>query len=188
VTTATAVAHSAEDRIRVYVWDAPVRTLHWLVAGAITVLAITGLYIAFPFQSSGGAATPHFLMGWVRTVHSYAAIVFTLSVLARVVWMFLGPPQASWREFIPVTRRRWRGFAKTLRYYTFLSVDNIATVGHNAVAGVAYTGVFILYLVMIVTGLALYGSSASVDSPMHVFHGLARSSEGFRPRASCTTW
>jgi len=26
---------------------------------------------------------------------------------------------------------------------------------------------------MIVTGLALYGSSASLGSPMHVFHGLA---------------
>lgn len=173
MTTATAVAHSAEDRTRVYVWDAVVRTVHWLVAGAITVLCITGLYMAFPFQSSGGTVTPHFLMGWVKTIHSYAAIVFTLSVLARVVWMFLGPPQASWREFIPVTRRRWRAFAKTLRYYTLLSVDNAASVGHNALAGVAYTTVYVLYGVMIVTGLALYGSSARVSSPMHVFHGLA---------------
>jgi Ni/Fe-hydrogenase 1 B-type cytochrome subunit len=173
VTTATSVVHTAEDRIRVYVWDAVVRTVHWLLAGAITVLSITGLYMAFPFQSSGGTATPHFLMGWVRTVHAYAAIVFVLAVLSRVVWMFLGPPQASWREFIPVTRRRWRAFGKTLRYYTFLSVDNITPVGHNAVAGVAYTGVYLLYAVMIVTGLALYGSSARLGSPMHIFHGLA---------------
>jgi Ni/Fe-hydrogenase 1 B-type cytochrome subunit len=172
VTTAGAVSHTREDRIRVYVWDAAVRTFHWLIAGGIVVLSITGLYQAAPFQGSGGAATPGFLMGWMKTVHSYAAIVFTISVLARVVWMFLGPPQASWREFIPVTRRRWRSFYKTLRYYTFLSVDNIATVGHNAVAGAAYTAVFFLYLVMIVTGLTLYGASASVDSPMHVFNAL----------------
>jgi Ni/Fe-hydrogenase 1 B-type cytochrome subunit len=173
VTTATVVARSAEDRVRVYVWDAVVRTTHWLVAGSITVLSITGLYMAFPFQSSGGAATPHFLMGYVKTVHSYTAIVFTLSVLARVVWMFLGPPQASWREFIPVTRRRWGAFRRTVRYYTFFSVENITPIGHNALAGVAYTAVFLLYGVMIVTGLALYGSNARVTSPMHVFHGLA---------------
>ena len=173
MTTAKAVSHSAEDRIRVYVWDAVVRTTHWLIAGGITVLSLTGLYMAFPFQSSGGTATPHFLMGWVKTVHSYTAIVFTLSVLARVAWMFLGPPQASWREFIPVTRRRQRAFVKTLRYYTFLSVENITPVGHNAVAGAAYTGIFFLYGVMILTGLALYGSNANLASPMHVFHGLA---------------
>jgi Ni/Fe-hydrogenase 1 B-type cytochrome subunit len=129
--------------------------------------------MSFPFQSSGGTATPHFLMGWVKTTHSFAAIVFTLAVLARVAWMFLGPPQASWREFLPVTRLRRRAFVKTLRYYTFLSVENITPVGHNAVAGVAYTGVFFLYGVMIVTGLALYGSNANVASPMHVFNGLA---------------
>jgi len=173
VTTATAVAHSAEDRIRVYVWDAPVRTFHWLIAGSIIVLSVTGLYMASPFQSSAVPATPQFLMGWMKVVHFYAAIVFTLSVLGRVAWMFLGPPQASWREFVPVTRRRWRSFFKTLRYYTFLSVDNIATVGHNAVAGVAYTGVFILYAVMILTGLGLYASNATLGSPMHVFGGLA---------------
>jgi Ni/Fe-hydrogenase 1 B-type cytochrome subunit len=173
VTTATAVAHSAEERIRVYVWDAVVRTTHWLIVGGITVLAITGVYIGSPFQSSGGAATPHFLMGWVKTVHFYAAMVFTLAVLARVLWMFLGPPQASWRELIPVTRRRVRSFFKTLSYYLFLSVDNIATVGHNAVAGAAYTAVFILYGVMIVTGLALYGADASLGSPMYAFHGIA---------------
>ena len=172
MTVATAVAHSAEDRMRVYVWDAPVRTIHWLVAGSIIVLSVTGLYMASPFQTTGGPAAPGFLMGWMKTIHFYAAIVFTLAVLARLAWMFLGPPQASWREFIPVTRRRWRSFFKTLRYYTFLSVDNIATVGHNAVAGVAYTGVFILYGVMILTGLALYGSGATVGSPMHLFHGL----------------
>jgi Ni/Fe-hydrogenase 1 B-type cytochrome subunit len=173
VTTATAVARSAEDRIRVYVWDGVVRTVHWLIAGAITVLSITGLYMAFPFPSSGGTATPHFLLGWVKTVHSYAAIVFTLSVLARVVWMFLGPPQASWREFIPVTRLRWRAFGRTLRFYTFFSVKNITPIGHNALAGVAYTAVYLLYGVMISTGLALYGSNARLNSPMHVFHGLA---------------
>jgi Ni/Fe-hydrogenase 1 B-type cytochrome subunit len=170
VTTAGAVAHTAEERIRVYVWDAPVRTMHWLIAGAIIVLSVTGLYLAHPFRGWG---TPPFLMGWMKVVHFYAAMVFVVSVLARVAWMFLGPPQASWREFIPTTRRRWRSFFKTLRYYTFLSVDNIATVGHNAVAGVAYTGVFALYAVMIVTGLALYGANANVASPMYLFHGLA---------------
>ncbi len=166
--------HTAEEpRIRVYVWDAVVRTVHWLIAGAILVLAVTGLYIGRPFQSSVGPATPHFLMGWMKTVHSYAAIVFTLSICARVLWFFIGPKQASWRQFIPTTRKRWSNVGRTLQFYTFLSVKTPGAVAHNSVAGLSYTAVFFLYAVMIVTGFALYGASAHVGSPMHVFQGLS---------------
>jgi len=171
--TAKASVHKAEElRTRVYVWDAVVRTTHWLVAGSILVLAVTGIYIGRPFQSSVGPATPHFLMGWVKAVHFYAAIVFTISFLARLVWFFRGPKQASWRQFIPTTKARWVNFAKTLRFYLFLSVEPPGAIGHNAVAGLAYTAVFFLYVVMLVTGFAMYGASADVSSPMYVFHGL----------------
>jgi Ni/Fe-hydrogenase 1 B-type cytochrome subunit len=171
--TAGKWVHTAEEpRIRVYVWDALIRTTHWLVAGSILVLSVTGLYISHPFASSVGPATPHFFMGWMKTVHSYAAMVFALSVLSRVLWLFIGPKQASWRQFIPTTRERWRNLVKTLRFYLFVSVDPPGAVGHNAVAGLAYAAVFLLYAVMLVTGLALYGASADVRSPMYVFHGL----------------
>jgi Ni/Fe-hydrogenase 1 B-type cytochrome subunit len=170
----TWVHHTEEEpRIRVYVWDAVIRSVHWLIAGAIVVLSVTGLYMGHPFQGSEGPATPHFLMGWMKTVHFYAAIVLILSIGARVLWFFIGPKQASWRQFIPTTRERWSNFSRTLRFYTFFSVQTPGAIAHNAVAGLAYTGVFFLYAVMVVTGLALYGDSASVASPMYLFHGLS---------------
>lgn len=161
--------HEEEPRLRVYVWDAVIRSVHWLIAGAIVVLSVTGLYMGRPFQAPVG--TP-FLMGWMKTVHFYAAIVFTLSICARVLWFFIGPKQASWRQFIPTTKARWANVSRTLRFYTFFSVSTPGAVAHNAVAGLAYTAVFLLYVVMIVTGFALYGSSVDVRSPMYIFHGL----------------
>ena len=161
-----------EPRVRVYVWDALLRSAHWLIAGAILTLTITGIYMGRPFQGSVGPASPHFLMGWMKTVHFYAAMVFTLALCARVVWFFIGPKQASWRQFLPTTKARWANVVRTLRFYTFFSVETPGAVAHNAVAGLAYTAVFVLYVVMIVTGLALYGASASVGSYMYVFHGL----------------
>ena len=172
--TSKAWVHKAEEpRMRVYVWDAVVRSTHWLVAGAILVLSVTGIYIGRPFQSWAGSASPQFLMGWVKTVHFYAAIVFTLALAARVAWMFLGPKQASWQQFIPTTKARWSNFVRTLRFYLFVSVEPPGAIGHNSVAGLAYTGVFFMYLVMMVTGFAMYGSMADVRSPLHVFNGLA---------------
>ena len=169
----TWVHHTEEEpRIRVYVWDAVIRTVHWLIAGSIAVLAVTGLYMGHPFEGAGGPATPHFLMGWMKTVHFYSAIVFILSLCARMLWFFIGPKQASWRQFIPTTRARWNNVVRTLRFYTFFSASTPGAIAHNAVAGLAYSAVFLLYAVMIVTGLALYGASANVASPMYIFHGL----------------
>jgi Ni/Fe-hydrogenase 1 B-type cytochrome subunit len=149
-----------------YVWELPVRLTHWLIAGSIVVLAITGIYIGTPFLLAPGAAGERFVMGWVKAIHSWSAIVFAVSVLARVGWMFTGNRWASWREYLPIERRRWRDIPGTLAFYTFLRSRPPETVGHNAVAGLTYSLVFLLYFVQIATGLALRAVAAHVESPL----------------------
>jgi Ni/Fe-hydrogenase 1 B-type cytochrome subunit len=153
----------------VYVWELPVRLTHWAIALAIGVLAVTGVYIGHPFLLAPGPARDQFVMGWVKAIHSWAAIVFTLSVLARVVWMFAGNRAASWREFIPVERRRRRDIPETLRFYLFMRKQPPEAVGHNPVAGATYTLVFLLYFVQIVTGLVLRAHSTGLGSPLRWF-------------------
>lgn len=154
----------------VYVWDLVVRATHWLIFGSILVLSGTGIYIGRPFLSAPGQASQHFIMGTARFIHFMAAIVFTLSVLFRIGWMFTGSRYARWQQFIPVEKRRRGGLLKTLRFYLFLDRTPPPFVGHNPLAGAAYTLVFGLYLVMILTGLGLYAMSSSIASPVH---GLA---------------
>ncbi|MCP4205084.1 MAG: Ni/Fe-hydrogenase, b-type cytochrome subunit [bacterium] len=153
----------------VYVWEWPVRVCHWLIAGSIWVLSITGLYIGNPMLTAPGEASQHFIMGTAKLIHFYTAIVFTLSVLSRVLWMFIGNKYSHWDKFVPATRIRRKGLLPTLRYYLFALRLPPGFVGHNPLAGVFYTFVFIAYLVMIATGLGMYAASAHVDSPMRIF-------------------
>jgi Ni/Fe-hydrogenase 1 B-type cytochrome subunit len=60
-----------------YVWELPVRVTHWLIVVSIAVLAVTGYYIGDPFIAVSGPARDHFVMGTMRVIHLYAAIVFT---------------------------------------------------------------------------------------------------------------
>ena len=159
MTTATEVAPR-----RIYVWELPVRLTHWLIVGSVVVLAATGIYMGRPFITVTGEARDHFVMGTMRVVHFYAAIVFTLSVISRVVWMFRGNRFASWRQFVPVDGERRRGMLETFKFYLFVRSRPVPGVGHNPLAGAAYVAVFFLYFVQIVTGLALYGAGASVGS------------------------
>jgi len=162
-----------EARYSVYVWDLPLRVIHWTIALSLFVLAATGFAIGTPFISAAGEARDRFVMGTMKAVHLYAAIAFAIAVLSRIWWMFAGNRWASWRQLVPTTSARRKRFLDTLRFYTLLRVDAPPEIGHNPVAGLAYVAVYGLCLVEILTGLALYGSSAAWDSPLRGFAGLA---------------
>lgn len=156
-TSRAAPASSASEfRVTMQVWDLPVRLTHWINVACILILSITGYYIANPFVGTHGAATLQFLMGTVRFVHFVVAFIFTMSVLFRIYWAFRGNTYARWRQFIPTTRNRWREFARMGRYYTFLRHQPPAQIGHNPLAGATYTGLYVLFILQIVTGFALY--------------------------------
>lgn len=155
------------DLYEKYVWEVPVRVTHWVIALSIVVLSVTGLYIGSPI---GGALDPsEFTMGWIRVFHASFGYAFAIAVVSRIYWAFVGNRYASWREFLPfLTKKGRQDMAHVFNYYTFVSKGPPSSIGHNALAGLAYLGVFILYLVMIGTGFALY----SQGNPHHLMHHL----------------
>lgn len=140
----------------VYVWDLPVRITHWVNVASILVLSVTGYYIGNPFITTSGPAVNQFLMGTVRFIHFTVAFVFTTSVLFRMYWAFRGNKYARWSQFLPATRGRRRALFKMIRYYTFFRREPPAEVGHNPLAGATYIGLYVLFVLQIVTGFALY--------------------------------
>lgn len=138
----------------IYVWEFPVRLTHWLNVVSIAVLSITGFYIGRPFIQA--TVSEQYIMGWVRFLHFVAAYVFTLCFVVRIYWAFAGNAYARWKEFIPVTAKRWKDVFGFLSYYLFLRKKPPFFIGHSALAGIVYAGLFLLFFVEIVTGFALY--------------------------------
>jgi Ni/Fe-hydrogenase 1 B-type cytochrome subunit len=170
----------ATGLVRLYVWDLPVRVTHWLIALSIFVLAFTGVYIGHPFLVVAGQARFHFVMGTIKAIHLYTAVVFAAAVLARILWMFLGNEYARWTQFIPTTRERWTQLWGTFMFYTFLRRNAPPVAGHNPLAGATYVVVFALYGAMIGTGLALQSASAAPGSIGHAFRFLVPLFGGFQ--------
>lgn len=167
----SAAAEQAPGRAlkRVYVWQGPVRLAHWLIFLSVVVLSATGFYIGSPFLVVTGEARDHFVTGTVKVVHSYAALVFTLSLVSRLAWMFVGNAYARWDQFIPWSRERREGVLKMTLYYLFLARRPTREAGHNALAGLTYTFVYVLLVLQALTGLGLYGKAAHLDSPVRSF-------------------
>ena len=165
--------HPADDDTeREYIWELPVRLTHWLIFFSFIALAATGYYIGHPFINVSGAARDHFVMGTMRVVHIYAAIVFALSVLVRIYWMFAGNAYARLTQLLPFGRERFRSFWEAMMFYSFKRRVPEEYAGHNALAGSSYAMIYGVYLIMIATGLALYTVDASPSSSFQIFDFL----------------
>lgn len=156
------------NRIRVYAWEFPVRFTHWINALCLIAFCFTGYYIGNPFLYA--LFTRQYIMGWMRFLHFVAAYVLLLSMIIRVYWMFVGNRYAGWRVFLPLTRRQQADFITGLKFYLFLEKKPPYAVGHSAVAGVTYFGVFLLFIFEIASGFALY-SQGHVKSLVMTFLG-----------------
>ena len=151
-----------------YVWEAPVRLWHWLMALAMAVLMVTGYFIGSPLPSVSGEAIDSYLMGYIRFAHFAAAYVFALSFLFRVYWAIVGNQHAREIFLVPVymlSPTWWRGFFRVLGHYLFIRPKNDWHLGHNQLAMAAMFGMYVLGTVfMIVTGFALYGEGTGMGT------------------------
>jgi Ni/Fe-hydrogenase 1 B-type cytochrome subunit len=147
---------------RVYVWELPVRIYHWLNALAIIALIVTGFWIADPPAiMSNQEASNRFLFGWVRYIHFIAAYIFFFNFLFRLYWGFVGNKYASWKQFIPTSKRFFREMWTVFKIDILMLKKNgqqqeHLSVGHNAMAGFIYFLTFIAFLIQCLTGFGLY--------------------------------
>jgi Ni/Fe-hydrogenase 1 B-type cytochrome subunit len=150
------VTHLVEQphrRVRLYVWQVPVRVTHWLTAGSIITLSVTGLYIADPFIIPAGGD----LFSFIRFVHILSALLFLLSGLLRTYWLLAGNRFARWTAFIPTSKYQASELFRQAGFYAFIRREIPKVLGHNQLAATAYLVLFALLLVEVITGFALDG-------------------------------
>jgi Ni/Fe-hydrogenase 1 B-type cytochrome subunit len=143
-----------DGRVKVYVWQVPVRLTHWVTVASIVTLSVTGVYIADPFllPPSGPVMTA------TRTVHMLAALALLLSGLLRTIWLIRGNRFARWYALVPTNRTQATELFRQAAFYAFLRKDIPKVLGHNQLAATAYLALIALLALETVTGLVLYGA------------------------------
>lgn len=155
-----AFAREKGDFTWVYVWSAPVRAMHWIAAACIVTLIVSGLYIGRPYFTTSGEASAHFAMGRMRFIHFTAAAVLVMTGIVRAYWLFAGNQFERLPALFPITARNLKNLVKTgVSYATFRPERQPRFVGHNPLAQSGYTVVYLMAIIMVVTGFTLYGQS-----------------------------
>ena len=149
-------AHEIEnpnERVRLYIWQVPVRITHWVTAGCIVLLSLTGAYIADPFLIPPGGH----VMTTIRLIHLITALTFLISGFVRTIYLLFGNRFVRWTAFIPTTKFQATELFRQAAFYGFIRREIPKVLGHNQLAATAYLVLFALLLVETVTGFALDG-------------------------------
>ncbi len=151
-----------ESRVRLYVWQVPVRVTHWVIVTCIVILSVTGVYIADPFLIPAGGS----IMTAVRVIHILTAFVFLAAGVVRTIWLLVGNRFARWSAFIPTSKNQATELFRQAGFYAFLRRDLPKVLGHNQLAATAYVALFGFLLIETVTGFALDGIGGAQPAGM----------------------
>jgi len=144
----------------VYLWEWPIRAMHWVAMFCILGLTVTGLYIGKPYFIASGDTADHFMMGWVRFVHFALAAAFVATGIVRVYWLFAGNRFERWRALFPLRLRDWGNMWRQVKFYLMIQPEKAPHyLGHNPLQQLSYTGIYLAAALMVVTGFAMYGQS-----------------------------
>lgn len=135
-----------------HVWDRTVRVFHW-----INVICIIGLI------SLGVVILNYKLLGvnnegkiLLKTIHAYIGYVFVLNLLWRFAWAFIGNKYSRWKSILPIGkdyRRSLSGYINGVK-----AGDPPQYLGHNPIARLMVTFLFLLLTTQAVSGLVLAGT------------------------------
>jgi Ni/Fe-hydrogenase b-type cytochrome subunit len=160
VALAHKVAPPSGDYHWVYLWEWPVRAMHWIAALCIVALIATGFYIGGPYFMTGGEPSSHYLMGWMRFIHFAAAGLLIATGIVRLYWLFAGNQFERWRALFPLRVRDWVNMWKQVKFYLLIRPEKAPHyLGHNPLQQLSYTAVYGVALVQVLTGFAMYGQA-----------------------------
>ena len=126
---------------RTYVWPAPLRLSHWLMAASSSGLWLSGWLLqhvpALHLES--------------RDAHLFLAWLLMPALALRLVLLFTGRGSAAgWRDLLPT---RWQGVRDTLRFYVTLGQLPLPRwYAHNPLWAPLYLLLFLVLLGQIGSG------------------------------------
>lgn len=144
----------------VYLWHWPIRAMHWIAVLAILTLVVTGFFIGKPYFMTSGDPQDAYLMGSMRFVHFAAAGVLVATGIVRLYWLFAGNRFERWKALFPVKGKDWKNMGRMAKHYLMIDKGKSPEyLGHNPLQQMSYTGVYVVTIVMVLTGFALYGQA-----------------------------
>ncbi|MBO0614265.1 MAG: hypothetical protein RL122_2469 [Pseudomonadota bacterium] len=151
-----------QEKIRyVLIWSGWVRLIHGLITAGVLFLFVS----AWALQL--GAVDYDFWRDW----HTIVGQLLIITVVARVILMFLLPGSASWRAFLP-DKAQWEGMKQmALFYLSFARFPLPNWFAHNPFWRLLYPLLLVVLVACGITGLVYNSANTFLGMSMFGLHG-----------------
>lgn len=143
------------ERVLVDVWDWPTRVLHWV--NAILVISLIVLILGVEWMEELGIEKK--LRRPVKEWHAWLGHVFMITLSLRIIWGFIGNKYARFTDILPLKGWQWNAIGHNIKWYLSGFKGRAAkAIGHDPLASVFYTVLFIVLISQAFTGMLLSGA------------------------------
>lgn len=150
------------ERVLVDAWDWPTRVLHWV--NALLVISLIVLILGVEWMEELGIEKQ--LRRPVKEWHAVLGHVFMVTLSLRIIWGFIGNRYARFTDIVPLKGSQWQGIGHNIKWYLSGFKGRAAkAIGHDPLAAVFYTVLFIVLISQAITGMLLSGAD------FHTFPG-----------------
>lgn len=142
-----------------YLFSPWLRIFHWVMVICTFILFFTGLYIGNPFFLGTQGIDPTFAvnnvmsMEVIRYIHFIAGYVLVASFIPRIYGFIINPGDRLLPR--PWTKLYWTGIMDTQMHYMFMRGAHRPYL-RNSLARSGYLSVYLMFIIMIITGFAMY--------------------------------
>ena len=134
------------------VWDLPTRLFHWV--NVVSIMGLIFVATIMMFKKELGITGLEAKIA-LKEVHIIIGYVFTINLLWRIIWGFMGGKYSRWSAIIPS-----KGYLPKLKnYLTSIKLGKPQTyLGHNPLGRLAVTAMIALMLALMLSGLIRAGT------------------------------
>jgi cytochrome b len=134
------------------VWDKTTRWFHW-----INFVCVIGLlFLGTVILNAGDLGASNDGKILLKSTHVVVGYVFTINLLWRLAWGFIGGPYSRWKSVLPFGRGFVSALTKQIRDIRNGTSEPHA--GHSPLGRIAVTVILLFLSVQGVTGLVLAGT------------------------------
>ena len=143
-----------------YIFSPFLRFFHWIMVICILVLFFTGLYIGDPGWGGLVGSEPtvavgsFFSMETIRLVHFVAAVTLTVSCILRIYDFIINRSGRLLPHFWE--KQYWSDMWYQLKHYLMVPMKEERRFMRNPLARTSYALLYVLLLIMILTGFAMF--------------------------------
>lgn len=144
---------SSSNELKYYsVWDRAIRLFHWI--NVICIMGLIAIGIVILNAKTLGVSDDGKIL--LKTIHVYIGYVFVLNLLWRFSRAFVGNKFSRWKSILPGGNGYWRSVREYV--HGFKKGKAPQYLGHNPVAKLMVTFLYLLLTSQAITGLVLAGT------------------------------